>query len=84
MDIDWNLPAFEEIRRSSETQSAIDGLAADIVDQAGDGYGSDSQQGESRYRAIVYADTSAAIRDNARNNTIVKAADTVAATRRGG
>ena len=84
MDIDWNLPAFEEVRRSPETQSAINGLAADIVDQAGSGYGSDSQQGESRYRAIVYADTSAAIRDNARNNTIVKAADSIAATRRGG
>lgn len=79
---------FEEIRRSPKVAAEIDQLADSIAMRAGRGYESSSRQGQKgpspswnvsrhkgyqgRYRAIVFADTFRAMRDNAKNNTLVK------------
>lgn len=88
MKIEWNNAGFEEIRRAPKTMAIVDNLADSIAAQAGRGYTSSSRQGkkgpspawnkrrgpgfQGRARAIVYPDNHRAMRDNAKNNTLVK------------
>ncbi|AKD99209.1 hypothetical protein XU06_22935 [Rhodococcus erythropolis] len=68
--------ALYEIRRSPETQSEIDGLAARMASAAGPGFEWSSQQGakrpSGRWRAIVYPATWSARQRNATENTLVR------------
>lgn len=84
----WNVKGFEEIRRSPKVQAEVERVASNVARQAGPGYVSSARQGrkgpapawnkrrgpgfQGRYRAIVYPDTFRAMRDNAKNNTLVK------------
>ncbi|MCK7676357.1 hypothetical protein [Corynebacterium pygosceleis] len=70
--IKWRRKAFQEARRSPETQAAINDLASRGATAAGKGYMWDAQQGRTRYRAIIFADTMRAKRDLLKNNTLVK------------
>jgi hypothetical protein len=73
--IKWNLDAFEEIRRAPSVKADLAGRAARIAAAAGDGYESSSAEGASRSRASVVTTTYAAIRDNAKHNTLIRAVD---------
>ena len=84
----WNMAGFEEIRRAPKVLAEVERVATNIAAQAGRGYKASAQQGvkgpspswnkkkgkgyQGRARAIVYPDTFRAMRDNAKNNTLVK------------
>lgn len=84
----WNLDGFEEIRRAPKVMAEVERVAQSIARQAGPGYVASARQGakgpapawnmkrgpgfQGRARAIVYPDTFRAMRDNGRNNTLVK------------
>lgn len=84
----WNMDGFEAIRRAPKVLAEVERVAQGIARQAGPGYVASAQQGEKgpapawnrkrgpgfqgRARAIVYPDTFRAMRDNGRNNTLVK------------
>ncbi len=72
MKIKWNLPAFEEIRRLPAVRRDLEQRAEDIADACGDGYVAESGEGKTRSRAAVITATPRAMRDNAKNNTIIK------------
>lgn len=69
--------AHEQLLRMPATQSVIDGLSGSVASAAGSGYRASQMQGASRYRAIVYAETFRARRDNGRNNSLLKALGSV-------
>ena len=84
----WNMKGFEEIRRAPKVLNLVDQVSVNFAARAGRGYKASSQQGakgpspswnkkkgkgyQGRARAIVYPDTFRAMRDNAKNNTLVK------------
>ena len=86
--ISWNMKGFEEIRRAPKVMAEVERVALNIAAKAGKGYKSSVQQGvkgpspswnkkkgkgyQGRARAIVYPETFRAMRDNAKNNTLVK------------
>lgn len=78
MKIKWNVPGFEEVRRSQEVQAEITRLGQAVAAEAGDGFEVDFQQGKSRFRGNVYTATMRAIRKNARENTLVSALERLA------
>lgn len=75
--IDWSLNAFEQIRHLPEVQQQIgemtDGIAAAANQSTGGGYTAVVEDGGDRVRGAVYTESYEAIRDNARNNTLIKA-----------
>lgn len=64
--------AQEEIRRSAGAQSLVRQHAERLASAAGDGFVASYQQGKSRYRAIVYADTWSAKHREARGNILTR------------
>ena len=62
-----------QLLKSAEMQNVLEEKATAIKNRCGDGYGQDVYVGKSRANAMVYADSSAAKRDNMKNNTILKA-----------
>lgn len=69
----WNRDVFEELRRESGIQDAVDDAADGIAEAAGEGFIVDSMQGKTRYRAIVAPQTRMAHRRNAKHNVLLKA-----------
>lgn len=88
MRIVWNPDGFEDVRRGAKVAAEVDRVADRTARQAGRGYESSGRQGikgpvpawnkrrgpgfQGRYRAIVFPATFRAMRDNAKNNTLVK------------
>jgi len=74
--IEWAPDALYNVRRSPETQAAVNGLAARMAEAAGPGFEWSSMQGarrpQGRWRAIVYPRTMAARMRNATENTLVR------------
>lgn len=69
---------IREVARSKGVQAAVDGIAAQVADSAeamceGAAYGHDVQPGKNRAHALAYTANYPAMRDNARNNTLLKA-----------
>lgn len=76
----WNPAGFEAIRRSPESVSLLEGRVDAAASAAGPGYVGSVVQGVGRGtlgRAIgtVFTDDFKAIRDNAKNNTLVRVFD---------
>lgn len=76
----WNPAGFEEIRRSPEAVALLEANVDAAASVAGPGYVGSVVQGVGRGtlgRAIgtVYTDDFKAIRDNAKNNTLMKVFD---------
>lgn len=71
--IKLNSQGVQELLKSAEMQSICQEHAKAIQDRCGDGYESDVYVGKNRCNAMVWASSSKARRDNARNNTILKA-----------
>lgn len=72
MKLKFNSGAFETILRRPKTEAWVATTANEIARRAGDGYVASVAQGRSRVRAIVFADTWKARRDNATNNTLAR------------
>ncbi|OZE92455.1 hypothetical protein CH298_02665 [Rhodococcoides fascians] len=79
--ITYKMAGFRAIRKSPKVVQALKGLADDIADDCNaaanvdDGYVSKISQSASRARATVITSNAKSIRDNARNNTIIKQAN---------
>jgi hypothetical protein len=76
----WNPAGFEEIRRSSEAVALLESKVDSAASAAGPGYVGSVVQGVGRGtlgRAIgtVFTDDFKAIRDNAKNNTLIRVFD---------
>ena len=73
----WRPNALYELRSEPGVRGLVDSTAASIAARAGPGYDWSSQQGarrpQGRWRAIVFAETWMARRDNAMNNTLLRA-----------
>lgn len=71
----WIEPsAFREgVLKSADTQKAINDVAEQIKNAAGEGYAKKPYVGRNRAGAIVYPDTPKAYYSNLRNNTLLKA-----------
>ncbi len=59
--------------RSTEMQSLLAERASEIANAAGDGYETDIYVGRNRANAGVFASTDEAMRDNLKNNSLLKA-----------
>lgn len=67
-----NSAGVRELLRSDEMESMLAKKASDIRDRCGDGYESDSYKGKNRAKATVWTATPDAMRDNSKNNTLLK------------
>lgn len=67
---EWNRKAYEQLRRQPLADLAQ--LAQDKAEVAGDGYESSAMQGKTRARASVITATRKAMRDNAKNDTLLR------------
>lgn len=72
MQVKWDIRGFEEIRRSEEVMKLVGDLSDDILARLPRGYTSSGRQGKSRYREIIFADSSYAFRDQLRHNSLQK------------
>lgn len=70
--VELNYAGFNELRKSSEMQEIVGGLAKNIAEKCGKGYGSDVKQMGTRVVASVHTESIKAALDNNRNNTILK------------
>lgn len=75
MKFKWNVGEFQAIRRLPGVAAEINRRAEAIADAAGDGYEWSAYDGLTRSRAGVVTASFKAIRDNAKNNTLVKSLD---------
>lgn len=71
--IKLNRAGVKALMQSEEMQSVLQKSASAIRDRCGDGYEQDIRVGKNRANAQVWAESSKAKRDNAANNTILKA-----------
>lgn len=62
----------EEVRRGPGAQALVRQHTEAVRSRAGDGFVASYQQGKSRYRAIIFADTFSAKRREARDNILVR------------
>jgi len=68
-----NRSGVSSLMKSPEMQNILVGKATKVRNRCGDGYEQDIHVGKNRANAMVYAATFKAKRDNAKNNTILKA-----------
>lgn len=73
VEIKLNNAGVRELLQSGEVAKYIDDLAQSIAINAGTGYSARSHPTGQRTIANVYAETSAARRENQNNNTLLKA-----------
>lgn len=73
MKINWKMKGFEDVRRMRGVANLVEEVGHSIAVRAGPGYEASFRQGKTRYRGIIFPRTYRAMRDNARNNSLVKA-----------
>lgn len=71
-----------ELFKSPEVQGWLDGLGAEVAQKAGKDYGHDSHTAGRTAICTVFPDSAEAAHENYKNNTILKAAGTVASVGR--
>ncbi|NCC60988.1 MAG: hypothetical protein EOM12_08590 [Verrucomicrobiae bacterium] len=71
--IKLNSAGVRELLKSQEMQAVITKKASGIRTRCGDGYNQDIYVGRNRANAMVWAETYEAMKENAENNTILKA-----------
>jgi len=75
--IQLNSAEVEKLLKSSEIESVLSEVAENVRDKCGNGYKTaKAYKGRHRLNIEVFADTYSAKRDNARNNTLLKAVKT--------
>ncbi|MFS0210542.1 hypothetical protein ACL1EU_03115 [Corynebacterium striatum] len=67
-----NLAGLQELLRGSVAKQLVIDHGDRLAGAAGDGFVLSTQQGSSRFRGIVYADTWSAKRREARENVLVR------------
>jgi len=73
LKVKLNKAGVRAMLRSPEMLAICEKHASDIARRCGEGYETDSFVGRNRVNAMVSANTYEAKRDNAENNTILKA-----------
>lgn len=68
-----NTEGVRELLQSQEMQDALQEIATDIQGKCGPDYATDVQVMQTRAIASVYTDNESALKDNSRNNTLLKA-----------
>ena len=72
-----NSAGVEKLLKSAEIENVLEKTAESIRDKCGNGYKvTKMYKGKHRSNVEVYADTYSAKRDNAKNNTLLKAVKT--------
>lgn len=72
--IEWNNAEFIALAKSPKVQQMLTDQAQQIARRAGDGYEAEAgTRGKTRGRAWARAHTAKAIRDNAKNATLLRA-----------
>lgn len=71
VQIDWNIPAFEEVRRLSKVADELHRRAEAIAAQCGDGIEAERSSGKTRARSAVVTTTPRGMIRNAKRNTIL-------------
>lgn len=71
--VELNSDGVRELLRSGEMMAACRDQAQSIANRAGAGYSVSTYTGTTRVNASVMTDTTEAIRDNLKNNTLLKA-----------
>lgn len=75
MRIDWNLKAFDSIRRDPAVKSALRAAGDRVRSRCGEGYEVTEYEGKSRARVHVSTGTTRAKRDHAKHATLARARD---------
>lgn len=70
--IQWNLPAFEEVRRLPGVDAELRRYVDRALSQLGDGYDGGVEPGRTRSRGYIVTSTIEGIRDNAKNHSIIR------------
>lgn len=73
--IKWRLPGFRELRLEPGVIADLEERAEAIAAAAGDGYEASAMAGKNRGRASVITADYAAMRDNAKNQTLLRSLD---------
>lgn len=68
-----NSAGVRNLLRSQEMQTVIEGKVSEIQGRCGNGYEQEVKVGRKRVYGQVYTDTIRAKKDNAKNNTLLKA-----------
>lgn len=68
----WNINGFREIRQSEKVAALIEQHAQQAVSQLGEGYTYSARPGRNRYRALVYAQGSAGISRELRQQNLLR------------
>lgn len=68
-----NRSGVRALLKSEEMKAACAEKAQAVCARCGTGYSTDTYTGKNRVNAMVWADTAEARRDNAENNTLLKA-----------
>lgn len=68
-----NRSGVRALLKSEEMKAACAEKAQTVRARCGTGYATDTYTGKTRVNAMVWADTAQARRDNAENNTLLKA-----------
>ncbi len=71
--VELNSEGVRELLRSPEMAAICQEQARMIANRAGEGYSVSTYTGASRVNASVMTETTEAIRDNLKNNTLLKA-----------
>lgn len=71
--IELNDEGIQALLKSEEMKNLVDSLATSIANRAGEGYAHDIKMMDTRVIASAYTETTEAIRDNAENNTLLRA-----------
>lgn len=73
VEIKLNSAGIRQLLRSDEMKKICEEHASNILNRAGDGYELDTYTGQNRVNAMVKAATPRAMRENMKNNTLLKA-----------
>lgn len=73
--IKWNVKAFRELRLEPGVIADLGERAEAVASAAGPGYEASTFEGKNRGRASVITADYAAMRDNARNQTLLRSLD---------
>lgn len=70
--IELNSDGVRELLRSAEMLAICEEHASQIARRCGSGYSHSGYTGKGRVNASVYAETDAAVKDNLKNNTVLR------------
>jgi len=73
VEIELNSAGIQEMLKSPEMQAMLLERASAVADRAGSGYATDVYVGRTRANASVFPYDDEALRDNMKNNTLLKA-----------